>query len=242
VLVLTVRLASQNAYLVFEDDAIQFAARKAASVSGDIRKALHICKAAAEAVMQEVEAGTRVDPKRGRGRPIVRISDVQKASRESFSSVMSTAVASSTSLQALLLVSLASLTRTTGRNEGGFDINELMTKMEAVSGSSGDPQYSPPPTFGETLEMLNRLGEVSLKRSSLYHHFCRISANLYFTALMADTTCLTAHTNELQRHVSCRTRGQRWRLASDFTSYGLGQYSESFLRHASQHPCRKARC
>ena len=74
---------------------------------------------------------------------------------------MSTAVAFSTSLQALLFVSLASLTRTTGRQEGGFDINELITKMEAVSGSSGDLQYSPPPTFGETLEMLNRLGEVS---------------------------------------------------------------------------------
>ena len=34
----------QNSHPVFEDDAIQFAARKAASVSGDIRKALHICK------------------------------------------------------------------------------------------------------------------------------------------------------------------------------------------------------
>jgi origin recognition complex subunit 1 len=149
---------------VFEDDAIQFAARKAASVSGDIRKALHICKAAAEAVMQEEEAGTRVDPKSERGGPVVRISDVQKASRELFTSVMSVAVACSTSLQALLLVSLASLTQTTGRQQGGFDIHELMAKMESISGSSGDPQYSPPPTFGETLEMLNRLGEVSLNR------------------------------------------------------------------------------
>lgn len=145
---------------MFEDDAIQFAARKTAALSGDIRKALHICKAAAEAVMKDVQAGTRVDPKQGRGGPVVRISDVQKASRESFSSILSKAVAFSTSFEALLLVSLASLTQSTGRHEGGFDINELITKMEAISGGSGDVQYSPPPTFGETLEILNRLGEV----------------------------------------------------------------------------------
>ena len=152
-----------DAYQVFEEDAIQFAARKTAALSGDIRKALHLCKAAAEAVMKDVEAGNRVDPKEGRTRsgPIVRISDVQKASRESFSSILSTAVSFSTSFEALLLVSLASLTQSTGRHDGGFDINELITKMESISGGSGDVQYSPPPSFGETLEILNRLGEVS---------------------------------------------------------------------------------
>jgi origin recognition complex subunit 1 len=152
-----------DAYQVFEEDAIQFAARKTAALSGDIRKALHLCKAAAEAVMKDVEAGNRVDPKEGRTRigPIVRISDVQKASRESFSSILSTAVSFSTSFEALLLVSLASLTQSTGRHDGGFDINELITKMESISGGSGDIQYSPPPSFGETLEILNRLGEVS---------------------------------------------------------------------------------
>ncbi len=81
-----------DAYQVFEEDAIQFAARKTAALSGDIRKALHLCKAAAEAVMKDVELGNRVDPKEGstRSGPIVRISDVQKASRESFSSILST--------------------------------------------------------------------------------------------------------------------------------------------------------
>lgn len=59
-----------------------------------------------------------------------------------------------------MLVSLASLTQSTGRHDGGFDINELITKMEAISGASGDVQYSPPPSFAETLEILNRLGEV----------------------------------------------------------------------------------
>lgn len=145
---------------MFEDDAIQFAARKTAALSGDIRKALHLCKAAAEAVMKDAEAETRVDPKQGLGGPIVRISDVQKASRESSSSILSKAVAISTPFEALLLVSLASLTQSTGRHDGGFDINELLTKVEAISGGSGDIQYSPPPSFGEVLGILTRLGEV----------------------------------------------------------------------------------
>mmetsp|Transcript_60079 Transcript_60079/g.147754 ORF Transcript_60079/g.147754 Transcript_60079/m.147754 type:complete len:92 (-) Transcript_60079:3141-3416(-) len=34
--------------------------------------------------------------------------------------------------------------------------------MEAISDTAGDPQYSPPPAFGETLELMNRLGEMNL--------------------------------------------------------------------------------
>ena len=148
--------------------------------------------------MKEAEAGTRVDPKSGISGPIVRISDVQKASRESFSSILSKAVAFSTSFEALLLVSLASLTQSTGRHEGGFDINELITKMEAISGGSGDFQYSPPPTFGETLEILRRLGEVcSAFNDHIYVCFfsnlCRHSA---------DSTGLPSYSQELERYLS----------------------------------------
>lgn len=92
--------------------------------------------------------------------PIVRIGDVQKASRASFNMALLTAVSFSTPFQALLLVTLAALGRSTGRETGGFDIKEIMTKMEAIAGSSGDLQYSPPPSFGETIALLNQLGEV----------------------------------------------------------------------------------
>jgi hypothetical protein len=63
--------------------------------------------------------------------------------------------------QAMLLVSLAALVQSTGRKEGGFDIKEILVKMEALAGTSGDPQYLLPPLFGETIKLLNRLGEVS---------------------------------------------------------------------------------
>ena len=94
-------------------------------------------------------------------RPIVRISDVQKGSRSSFNTALVTAVSFSTPYQALLLVTVASLGRSTGRESGGFDIQEILLKMESLCGAFGDVQYAPPPTFGETLGLLVQLGEVS---------------------------------------------------------------------------------
>jgi origin recognition complex subunit 1 len=141
---------------------VLFAAKKTAALSGDIRKAFQICRAAAELVLQNYEADKENQAEEAMALPTVRISDVQKASRESFNMALVTAVSFSTSFQALLLVSLAALCRSTGREIGGFDIEDIMMKMEALVGASGDPQYSPPPSFGETIHLLNRLGEVSL--------------------------------------------------------------------------------
>jgi hypothetical protein len=92
--------------------------------------------------------------------PKIRIGDVQKASQESFNMALVAAVSFSSSFQALLLIALAALRRSTGREVGGFDIQDILVKMEAIASSSGDQEYSPPPAFGETLELINRLGEV----------------------------------------------------------------------------------
>ena len=94
--------------------------------------------------------------------PVVCIGDVQKASRGSFSTTLLTATACLTSFQALMLITIASLSRGTGREFGGFDVKEIMIKMEAIANASGDFQYSPTPSFGESLEILNRLGEVGV--------------------------------------------------------------------------------
>lgn len=134
-------------------------------MSGDIRKAFQICRGAAELLLQRgQEAGSEAQS----SHPKVRVSDVQKASRESFDSALVTAVSFSTPFQALLLVSLASLCRSTGREVGGFDMTDILTKMEGLSGSSGDPQYAPPPTMGETIQLLNRLAEVRFFPSATF--------------------------------------------------------------------------
>lgn len=164
-------------YCIFDDDAILFAAKKTAAMSGDIRKAFQICRGAAELLLQRgQEAGSEGQL----SQPKVRISDVQKASRESFDSALVTAVSFSTPFQALLLVSLASLCRSTGREVGGFDMTDILTKMEALSGSSGDPQYAPPPTMGETIQLLNRLAEVRFIFWFLFYLFldCQTTHNI----------------------------------------------------------------
>jgi hypothetical protein len=119
----------------------------------------------------------------------VKISDVQKASRESFNMALVTAVSFLTPFQALLLVSLASLCRTTGREVGGFDVKDIMTKMEAVAGASGDQLYLPPPSFGETIHLLNDLGEVCLYgvQSSAFFSSSLVSRSLKIEPLFIST-------------------------------------------------------
>jgi hypothetical protein len=94
-------------------------------------------------------------------RQIVVIDDIQKASRKMFNSAIHQGVSDATDMEALLFVSLASLKRQLARDRGGFDVKEVVTKMEGISSSFGDDRYSPSPTCTELLRMLNRLGEVS---------------------------------------------------------------------------------
>jgi origin recognition complex subunit 1 len=148
----------KSGYPVFDKDAIVFAARKIGSLTGDIRQAMQMCKAAAETVMQEVENGTRNDPKATPGRPMVRIKDLQRVYRDKNGSVLSQAIASSAPLEALLLIAIAAL------GESTHDIGEIMTKTESIANSSGIPEYNPPPSFQEMMDMLNRLAEARLVR------------------------------------------------------------------------------
>lgn len=99
----------------------------------------------------------------------VKIGDVQKASKKSFDAVLVTAVSFSTPFQALLLITLAALCRTTGREVGGFDIKDIATKMESIVGSSGDPQFMPSPSFVEILQLLGSLAEVSTLNNNHSH-------------------------------------------------------------------------
>ncbi|KAG7366433.1 cell division control protein 6 [Nitzschia inconspicua] len=153
--------ASQG-YKFFEDDAILFAAKKTAALSGDIRKAFQICRVAAETVTQEFEKQQEQYGNSTALYPRIRIGDVQKASQESFNKAIVTAISFCTPFQALLLVSVASLCRSTGREAGEFAVQDIVTKMEAVANGCGDLQYLRPPNINETLQLTNDLGEMNL--------------------------------------------------------------------------------
>jgi origin recognition complex subunit 1 len=136
----------------------QFAARKIANFSGDIRKVFHMCKVAAEAVLEEYVSGKRQLPEGSR--PIVRIADVQRGSRDIFTSMVLKAVSCSTDYEALLLISLGALKR--GNDDSSFDIKDLLTKITSIANASGEQRYmNARLSFADLLGMVNRLGDVS---------------------------------------------------------------------------------
>ena len=143
---------------LFEDDAVIYAAKTTSVKSGDLRQAFHFCRAAAEKVLNE---NTSQSYSNGPS-PVVRISDVLKVSRDSFHSSHIRAVSMCAPFEALILVAMVLLSRSTGRS--GFDIEEIVVKMESIANAFGETLYLPPPSLGETLDLLARLGETQLLR------------------------------------------------------------------------------
>ena len=147
-------LASSDTH-IFANDALVFAAKKTSSQSGDLRRAFRFCRMAAEYILNEKYDASK-EP------PTVRVSDMLKVSRDSFSSAQSKAVAMCTPFEALLLVAVVLLCRSTGREMGGFDVEEIVVKMDSIAQSFGDELYLPAPSLAETLGVLLRLGESHL--------------------------------------------------------------------------------
>lgn len=170
------RAASPH-YQVFDDDAITFVSKKIAALSGDVRKAFKICRSAAENVLAQPPESAAVPPKP----PRVYIKDVVKVCRDSFHSAQANGLALCSPYEALFLVALTSLSKWTGRERGGFDMEEVVVKMEAMSNSLGDRRYQPAPTLSEALHVASRLGEARLvslrspRDASLSHHHTSLS-------------------------------------------------------------------
>ena len=135
----------------------QFAARKTCNYMGDIRKAFHMCKVAAEAVLEDCSSGKRQVSESSR--PTVKISDVQKGSRDVLSLALLQAISCASVYEALVLISIGALKK--GREDGLLEPKDILTKVESIANASGDPRYSVPLSFTNLLMILNRLGDVS---------------------------------------------------------------------------------
>ena len=144
-------------YQVFKADCIDFAAKKTATMSGDIRKALTICRTAAESVLDEIESGKNVDEK-----PQVVLKHLFNVTASAFNSPQAHRIACLAEFEVLLIVALAVLSKSTGREQGGFDIEEVMTKMQAMTNALGDSRYGPPLTIPECLVVLGQLASAHL--------------------------------------------------------------------------------
>lgn len=144
---------------IFREDAIRFAAKKMAAQSGDIRKFFQLAKTALENLLSDVLLGNVCFD----GKLLqVCIDDVLKASREMFDTILSKAISCSTPLEALLYISLASMKQKSGREVGGFELKDVLIKMDGIASAFGDEAYLPSPTFQELVDMLNRLSEASI--------------------------------------------------------------------------------
>jgi origin recognition complex subunit 1 len=161
VAILTAKICQASPdYNVFDEDAILYASKKTSYLFGDIRKAFTICRAAAEFLLNEHEESEF--PSDTASSPIIQVKDIIKVTRDSFNSAQSRCVTFCTPFEILVLVSLASMSKTTGRELGGFDVEELMSKMDAIANASGKSMYLPSPNLPEILDLLARLSAAHL--------------------------------------------------------------------------------
>jgi hypothetical protein len=125
-----------------------------------------MCKVAAETVFEEYSSGKR---QLAQGRPMVRIHDVQKGSRDMFTSIVLKAVSCSTDYEALLLIALGALKG--GQDDRSFQVKEILTKIESIANASGEPRYMDARlSLTDVLGMVNRLGDVCAPTIlSVYH-------------------------------------------------------------------------
>lgn len=116
-----------------------------------------MCKVAAETVFEEYSSGKRLLDQDSR--PMVRISDVQKGSRDMFTSIVLRAVSCSTDYEALLLISLGSLKH--GQDDKSFQVKDILTKIESIANASGERRYMDARlSLADVLGIVNRLGDV----------------------------------------------------------------------------------
>jgi origin recognition complex subunit 1 len=146
--------ASQG-YPVFQKEAIQFAAMKTGGLSGDLRKALVICRSAAEMVFSTAN-DNRPKGENSIG-PTVKIQDLLAATNDPVNDAYIASVASVSSHQALVLIAIASLVKSIGRETDGFYIEEIHPKMVAIGDPTGNPMYTPVPDESITMDIVNRL-------------------------------------------------------------------------------------
>ena len=161
-------------YQVFDEDAIKFAARKTANLSGDIRKAFRMCKTAAEAVYNDHRSSER-EPT-GSAQPLVRIQDIQRHSKDAYTAVLKRAIKGLAVHEALLMIALGSLKKASGTVEIYFDQKDVLQKMRSMASASGERIYS---EFHIQLEdvsnMVTNLAGVS---GSFLYSYLLISLNL----------------------------------------------------------------
>lgn len=129
-------LTRLNGIEAFEKPAIEFASRKVAAVSGDARRALEICRRAAELADYRVKKLLPIPDSAAAGKMLVRMADVEAAIQEMFQAPHIQVMRSSSKLSKILLAAMVYEGHKTGMSETTFD--KLAITVSCLCTSNGE--------------------------------------------------------------------------------------------------------
>ncbi|TMW93351.1 hypothetical protein EJD97_011839 [Solanum chilense] len=129
-------LTRLNGIEAFEKPAIEFASRKVAAVSGDARRALEICRRAAELADYRVKKLLPIPDSAAPGKMLVRMADVEAAIQEMFQAPHIQVMRSSSKLSKIFLAAMVYEGHKTGMSETTFD--QLATTVSCLCTSNGE--------------------------------------------------------------------------------------------------------
>ncbi|XP_049810409.1 origin recognition complex subunit 1 [Schistocerca nitens] len=135
----------------FDADAVQFVARKVASVSGDARRALNICRRATEIAESDILLTTCTNSPR-KNSSMVTMKHIDKALQEMFSSPVVQIIKNLSVMEQLLLKSVAAVVQDTGIEKCTF--KKVYTYLRTLSTFDGISV----PSSTKTLSIIAKLG------------------------------------------------------------------------------------
>lgn len=135
----------------FDADAVQFVARKVASVSGDARRALNICRRATEIAESNILLTNCTNSPR-KNSSVVTMKHIDKALQEMFSSPVVQIIKNLSVMEQLLLKSVAAVVQDTGIEKCTF--KKVYTYLRTLSTFDGISV----PSSTKTLSIIAKLG------------------------------------------------------------------------------------
>ncbi|KAH7560573.1 hypothetical protein JRO89_XS10G0046500 [Xanthoceras sorbifolium] len=121
---------------VFEKQAVEFASRKVAAVSGDARRALEICRRAAEIADYRIKKLTLAPASASAGTSLVGMADVEAAIQEMFQAPHIQVMKSCSKLSKIFLTAMVYELYKTGMSETNFE--KLAMTVSCLCASNGE--------------------------------------------------------------------------------------------------------
>ncbi|KAF5203392.1 Origin recognition complex subunit [Thalictrum thalictroides] len=137
----------------FENQAVEFASRKVAAISGDARRALEICRRAAEVADYRIKKLSSIPDSASAGKPLVSMADVEAAIQEMFQAPHIQVMKRCSRLSKIFLTAMVHELYRTGMGETTFE--RLAVTLSRLCASNGEAF----PGWDTLLKVGCRLGE-----------------------------------------------------------------------------------